>query len=690
MSDWASGGPARFLAGSRVAGYRLEEALGRGPTGTVYRAVDEQDGHLVALKILAPRVAADEGFTSRLIRDAEAASAIGEPHILPVMRAGEADGAVFVAMPYIAGGDAGSLLRHEGPLDPVRAAPIIWRIASALDTAHQAGLEHGDVKLANILVDTPPGQPDLVYLSDFGHGREPPVSALADQQALACAAFELLTGQPPFQRDAATGMMPLRPTRPPRRPTSLRAGLPSAVDAALGRALLVAPGYGYASCRELADALHEVFWPAAGAAVPGALPAGGEGRAADLAAPSAASVPAVPSAASAQRPPSLVGPAGEPEASSLASPAWGSARPSLLANPDWGSEGASGLLGAEKLPFPSRGHAGGSGRSFPSAGGGTAVTGSADPAGADRGAVPRPAGLPGREPWLMPRAGPRLRIRPFLVAGIAVLVVAVAAIGTIVALGGHSIKPPTLLRVAATSANPPQNGDVWVQYTGGKLASAQVSGRVRGVNAGEVARLYAQPFPFRQKAKPVGSPIALRPAGQAATASYAFLVTPTLATRYRVEVFASVSTPTPLVRSEATTVYVAYSASAASPKACARPTCDSNLSIDVIVPPSTMSTEIAKHWYVYFGLSLSTTSATPSAPATLTEGEGEARAGTAKQLSADEFTVPVSFRFNVGKNGYNWLWNACTQDSEPVDGLGLPGTHGCGTKTIAATVAYLG
>jgi hypothetical protein len=290
----------------------------------------------------------------------------------------------------------------------------------------------------------------------------------------------------------------------------------------------------------------------------------------------------------------------------------------------------------------------------------------------------------------MPRPGPRLRIRPFLVAGIAVLVVAGAVIGTIVALRGHSIKPPTLLPVAATSANPPQNGYVWVQYTGGKLASAHVSGKAKGVNAGEVARLYAQPFPFKRTAKPVGSPVPLRPAGKAATAGYAFRVTPVLATRYRVEVFASATTDIPLARSSATTVYVAYSASAPSPKPCARPTCSPDLSIDVFVPPPTMSTEIAKHWYVYFGLAVSGTSATPSAPTTLTEGDGNAKAGTPKQLSADEFTVPVTFRFAVGKDGYNWLWNACTQDSEPVDGLGLPGTHSCGAKTIPATVAYLG
>jgi hypothetical protein len=290
----------------------------------------------------------------------------------------------------------------------------------------------------------------------------------------------------------------------------------------------------------------------------------------------------------------------------------------------------------------------------------------------------------------MQRPGRRLRISPILVACVAVLVVAAAIVGTTLALRGHSVTPPTMLPVAARSANPPQTGYVWVQYTGGRYARAQISGKAKGATTGEVARLYAQQWPFNLAPAPVGRPVALQPEGNTATASYTFRVTPTLATRYRVEVFATATARIVLARTATTTVYVAYYATAQSPPACARPICNPHLSINVFVPPSAISFEITKPWYVYFGLTLSGSSATPSPPTALTMDAGGARAGNPTQLSADEFSVPVMFYFSVGKDGYNWLWNACMQDTEAIDGLGLPGTHGCGTNTVPATTVYLG
>ncbi|MGH3257037.1 MAG: protein kinase domain-containing protein [Streptosporangiaceae bacterium] len=126
----------------------------------------------------------------------------------------------------MSGGDVRTLLRREGPLAAARAAAIISPMASALDAAHAAGLVHRDVKPANMLVDARQGRPDHVYLADFGlskgrssagataaglrlgtvaymapeqiEGRE--VDGRTDQYALACAAFELLTGVVPFDR----------------------------------------------------------------------------------------------------------------------------------------------------------------------------------------------------------------------------------------------------------------------------------------------------------------------------------------------------------------------------------------------------------------------------------------------------------------------------------------------------------
>ena len=160
--------PVGFAPGSRIAGYKLEEQIGSGGMAVVFRARDERLQRRVALKILAPSLAPDEAFRQRFIRESRAAAAVDDPHIIPVFEAGGAEGALFIAMRYVPGGDAGTLVRRAGALSPGRALAIISPVASALDAAHNSGLVHRDVKPANMLVDVQPGRPDHVYLSDFG------------------------------------------------------------------------------------------------------------------------------------------------------------------------------------------------------------------------------------------------------------------------------------------------------------------------------------------------------------------------------------------------------------------------------------------------------------------------------------------------------------------------------------------
>src|SRR5579859_1514217 len=289
MGDEAPG-TVGFLAslavGSRVAGYRLEEEIGRGGMAVVFRALDERLGRQVALKVLAPGLAANETFRHRFIRESRSAAAVDDPHIIPVFEAGDADGVLFIAMRYVPGGDAGTLVRRLGPLPAARAAAIISAVASALDAAHGAGLVHRDVKPANVLVDARPGRPDHVYLSDFGltkgalssasltgaghfmgtldycapeQIRGLKVDARTDEYALACAAFALLSGQPPFPRDEGTAVLYAQLSAAPPRLTARRPGVPPAVDEVLLRALAKAPEERYASCGEFADALRMAF-----------------------------------------------------------------------------------------------------------------------------------------------------------------------------------------------------------------------------------------------------------------------------------------------------------------------------------------------------------------------------------------------------------------------------------------------
>ncbi len=282
----AGGLPISLAAGSRIAGYLLEEQIGAGGMAVVFRACDERLQRLVALKVLSPALAADEAFRQRFIRESRAAAAVDDPHIIPVHEAGEANGVLFIAMRYVPGGDVRTVIHRAGPLSPSRAAAIICAVASALDAAHAAGLVHRDVKPANMLVDTRPGRPDHVYLSDFGlskgtqssHGltgsgqflgtlnysapeqiQGRPVDGRADEYSLACAAFELLCGTPPFPREHAAAVMWAHMSEPPPLLTSQRPGLPPAVDGVLARALAKTAGDRYASCREFAAALRSTF-----------------------------------------------------------------------------------------------------------------------------------------------------------------------------------------------------------------------------------------------------------------------------------------------------------------------------------------------------------------------------------------------------------------------------------------------
>ncbi len=204
--------------------------------------------------------------------------------IIPVHEAGEADGALFIAMRFVSSGDLRRVLEQEGALPPGRAAEFISPVASALDAAHAAGLVHRDIKPANILVDVRQGRPDHVYLSDFGvskgatasvsltgtgqflgtpdysapeqiQGRA--VDGRTDQYALACVAYQLLTREAPFERDQGMAVLLAHLSEPPPSLSSRRPDLPEAADRVLAQALAKAPEKRYSSCGAFADALRE-------------------------------------------------------------------------------------------------------------------------------------------------------------------------------------------------------------------------------------------------------------------------------------------------------------------------------------------------------------------------------------------------------------------------------------------------
>jgi serine/threonine-protein kinase len=647
-----------FAAGQEIARYRLDTEIGRGSAAAVYRARDERLGRVAALKILAPELAGDETFRQWFVPELRAVTAIRNPHIVPVFEAGLADGMLYLAMRYVPGGDVRALAVREGPIPVGRVAAIVWQTASALDAMHAAGLVHRDVKPENILVDVTPEGRDWVYLSDFALRREPaqadgpawarsPMSTLAcvapelieggpadgraDEYALAASAFDLLTGWPPFFADDATALLQAHVSQPPPALTSRRPELTAAADDVMARALAKAPEQRYPSCREFAAALAGALGlrPPPPALVHSAGPVSGP--------PPNQVYLAMPSA-----------PAPRPEEPGLL--------PELVPGP---------VPMAALPPLP-------------------------EPVAAD---APVRSAAGSGEPWLVRREPRPFRRAAIVLAVIAVLAAAGVAVVTTGVLRSPAAKPkppPKLASfpITARSGLAPQSGDVWVMYGDGGAAQAQVYGEVKGARPGYVARLYAQPFPFTGKPAAVAS-VTLRPAHK--IAPYAFKVTPVLATRYYVSVFASRKSKRLLGSSPTAAVYVAATMTHTTARACSRPTCHETFTLKVRVPPSTLGTELAKRWYTYFGLTLSKSATLPKGPAMLQLGAGSPKIGTPRQVSADEYAVTVTFSFPIGKKGANtWFWAACAPDSETADGIGLPGAHGCGAKAIPAVHPYLG
>jgi hypothetical protein len=296
------------------------------------------------------------------------------------------------------------------------------------------------------------------------------------------------------------------------------------------------------------------------------------------------------------------------------------------------------------------------------------------------------AGQPGGPP-----PGKRKGSTVFLIVAAAVVVVAVIAVVAVVALNHksppahHTATKPPVVSIATTSAAPNVNGNVIVYYLEGKYAHATVSANIGKATSGEVATLTAQPFPFSS------APVMINSTKIGSGAQHvSFRVTPTVATRYQIQVYASKTAANPLVRSATNTVYVGLVGhSKITSSSCPRPACDVTIRIRVHVPPAAISAEAAKHLYFYFGLHLGTGSAVPSAPTTLTL-QTHVTANGFTIVSANEYQKILAFTFTVGTHAYRWVWNACTIETLSADGLGLPGSHLCGNTTIPTSASFLG
>jgi eukaryotic-like serine/threonine-protein kinase len=267
--------------------YRSPRRIGSGAMGDIYVATDDLLGREVAIKVLADRYAADAGIRQRFKREGLAAARIsGEPGAITIFDVGDWEDRPFIVMEYLAGGSLDDRIRSEGAQRPARVLPWLEQAASALDAAHRHGIVHRDVKPANLLLN----DRGEVRVADFGiasaagmdsmtvtgtvlgtAGYLAPEQAMgeratpaSDLYALAVVAYELLSGERPFESESPTAEAAAHVNAPVPSIAERCENLPPEVDPVFQRALAKDPARRYGSAREFVADLRDALSRSAG------------------------------------------------------------------------------------------------------------------------------------------------------------------------------------------------------------------------------------------------------------------------------------------------------------------------------------------------------------------------------------------------------------------------------------------
>jgi serine/threonine-protein kinase len=273
--------PARISLPER---YRVIGHIANGGMASVWEAHDELLDRAVAVKLLAVHLSEDDRARQRFQREARAAAGLStHANVVTIYDVGEHDGRTFMVMELLRGGSLADKLRGDEPVAPETALRWLREAASALDAAHEAGVVHRDVKPANMLLD----DRGRLAIADFGIARlaledqltatgqvlgtaayispeqavGEPATAASDRYALGVVAYELLTGERPFQAEhfAAQARAHVEDTPPPA--SERNSELPPEVDAVLKRALAKVPDDRWPTSAAFVEALRHAVAP---------------------------------------------------------------------------------------------------------------------------------------------------------------------------------------------------------------------------------------------------------------------------------------------------------------------------------------------------------------------------------------------------------------------------------------------
>ncbi len=262
----------------KIGRYRIDESIGRGGMGVVYKAWDPDLHRAVALKTIVPALVADDEVKQRLKREAQAAAKLQHPNVVTIYELGEAENQLFISMEYIVGENLGDALESGVTLE--RKIEIIIGICRALEYAHRAGIVHRDIKPSNVLI----GEDGSVKLLDFG------IAHLADSQLtrtgttmgtpeymspelvegraldrrsdiFSCGVvlYEMLTGQSPFRHERITSIMYRIVNHTPVAIEELEPETPQPLVRVVGRMLEKDPDKRYQNLDEALDELDQLL-----------------------------------------------------------------------------------------------------------------------------------------------------------------------------------------------------------------------------------------------------------------------------------------------------------------------------------------------------------------------------------------------------------------------------------------------
>jgi len=267
--------------GKAFGHFQLYELIGRGGMGEVYRAYDTRTDRIVAVKVLPPQLAQDAIFQQRFRLESQAAAAINDPHVVPIHGYGEIGGRLYLDMRLIEGRNLGTILARGGkPITSELAVSVIEQVAAALDSAHDAGLIHRDVKPSNVLVTNR----EFAYLIDFGLARTAGTAGLttagstlgtlaymaperfdggkvdprSDIYALACVLYECLTGSRPYPADSLEHQIAGHMMQPPPRPSTTDYRL-AAFDEVIAKGMAKDPAKRYQTAGQLGAAARKAL-----------------------------------------------------------------------------------------------------------------------------------------------------------------------------------------------------------------------------------------------------------------------------------------------------------------------------------------------------------------------------------------------------------------------------------------------